>query len=515
MLVTIRAKAMIGVVVGLTLYGLFCLTVLYFATLQISRSQAEDTLDMFSESAFQTLRTTMTFGSVEMVEKSLEKIKTIHGVHSLHVAKSREIINLFELDEEFTTDPEILKIFANPKAIIREENKQGEHIMRILKPFQAQKECLGCHTNATLGQVLGVMDLTVSLKESDEHIFKSMRNTTLMLLGISLGVGILLSFLITRDVLRPLQNLVDILKDIAKGGGDLTQRLPVKSKDEFGTMARLFNEFVEHLASMIKQSQEGSQNITGLLKDQEAQHVELTKSIEDITEGTFKEDGILEQLSASSNQVTYSIKQIETNTRNSVEFAQKNRTHTKAGLEQVKDVSEIMAAINRSTKEVHQIMTSMEDVSNQTNLLSLNAAIEAAKAGEYGKGFAVVAEEVRNLAEKSNQSTHQIRELIETNDEQLSSGQTSVEKMLEIFQTIEMNAAKVATSFEEIAEATKEQTLAIEETSSGISTVAGISLGTSKQCEEINRSADDLNSLRQDIHEHAENLTQLMERFKV
>ncbi|PCI27207.1 MAG: hypothetical protein COB67_09105 [SAR324 cluster bacterium] len=513
--VTIRMKALIGVIVGLVLYGLIAVGILYFSAIKLTRLQSQETLDMFSESAFQTLRSNMNTGVSELVEDAVDKVNTIPGVYRLSVAKSQEIIDLFEVDERFTQDQEILKVFASGEKIMHELREDGEHLARILKPFKAQKVCLGCHTNARLGQVLGVMDLTMSLEKSDQQIFTSIRDTVFIMAIVSLLTGFLLSILIQRDLLHPIHSLISILKDIAHGDGDLTRRLPVVSKDEFGELAKLFNRFVENISSLIGDSQKGADEISRLLTQQSVHTKEVDDKISKITKETHREEEYLEELSATSKELTVSIQEIEKNSNLTAKVAMENKTVTTNGLQSVHLVSDIMSEIITSSQEVHQIMTAMEDVSRQTNLLSLNAAIEAAKAGEYGKGFAVVAEEVRNLAQKTNQSTQKIQALINTSNEQLSVGKDSVASMLEIFNNIEANAIKVASTFAEVADATQEQTIAVTQSFQTIKTIAKISLSISEYCDEINQVSEVQDLLGRDISRHTTNLTSQMERFKV
>jgi len=511
----LKTKAMIGVVGGLALLGISGIATIYTTANKVAAKQTTETLQMFSESAFQTLLTSMNFGSAEMNEAALDKAKAIEGVQDLKVYQSETVIAWSGSKKTFSTDDAILWVFDQKQGKIIESNEQGHHLVRILKPFIAEKDCLSCHQNAQEGEVLGVMDLTVSRDKSDEMIFSAITQVSLWVVGIILLAGFVISLLVQRGVIAPVENLLAILQDMAKGEGDLTKRLPVVTHDEFGQLAETFNQFISNLGEMISQSQQASASITNQLSAMIDSSEATVSAISQINQTSKEQDHILESLSQNTGELNQSIEGIQTTVADTTAFAETNKQGTVKGLAGVKKVTEIIDQINESSKAVFQIMEEMENIAGKTNLLSLNAAIEAAKAGEAGKGFAVVADEVRSLADQSGKSTQKISGLIEQNTEDLNSGQQSIKEMTQLFEAIEKNAGQVAEALGGIAEKTNIQASAVSSTADGVTDILALSKQISENCSQLQDSSDQLQSIRSEIESHADNLATMMGKFKV
>ncbi|MDX2471713.1 MAG: methyl-accepting chemotaxis protein [SAR324 cluster bacterium] len=514
LLTKIKSRAFLGLFLTLLLFGALGLTALYQTSSKIARLESNRTLKMFSQSVYQTLAVTMNFGSAEANKETIAQASAIEGVQSLVIFRSKAVGEISGEASQTITKPEILEVFASKQTKLIAAQK-GSHLVRFLQPFIAQEQCLACHVNSKEGDVLGVMELTLSNEASDLAIDKAMAWVTLVVIFFVILAGVVASLGIQSTILNPIADLTLILKEVAQGGGDLTRRLPVKRKDEIGEMAELFNQFVANLAKLIGENQKATYDIAKQLAEMVAYSKAAAKTIEQITETTSQEESILEVLSASTEEMNVSIDGVQQTTKQNAEFARSNQAITEGGQKAVADTTRIMGDIIQSSKAVHSIMSNMNNISSRTNLLSLNAAIEAAKAGEYGKGFAVVADEVRSLAEQSAQFTKKITELNEANNSQLEAGQASMGSLEKTFQTIRENAGKVAVSQEEIVASTSEQSQTTHETAKNVFEVLELSIVISGFCKDLNHSSAEQQQLRHAIEDQLKFLTEKIGQFKV
>jgi len=235
-------------------------------------------------------------------------------------------------------------------------------------------------------------------------------------LALSLSVGVLIAAAVKRDA-----DLVILsLRDIALGDGDLTRRLAVRGSDELGQVALAFNAFADRLHTIVKTLVSDTVDV-GVVSETVSRTAHTTSELADEQRRTT------DDVAASINRIATTTQSIAEHIRNAAAAADKadhtareGRDTMRCGLgateQLVQDVMGATDAIERLAREaadIGQVLDVIGDIASQTNLLALNAAIEAARAGEQGRGFAVVADEVRGLAERTQKSTHQIRAIIE------------------------------------------------------------------------------------------------------
>ena len=379
-----------------------------------SNETAKRSLNMLSQSIFQTLSGSMLAGDPAVVAEAITNAQKIEGIEALKVEKSQAVIDLLAPEGKFTSEPLIKEVFKNKKPQVI-ENTNGSHTIRLLQPLIAEDRCLSCHSNVQSGDVLGVMDLVISLEKNDEEISKT---ETILLIALSVVVVVFVSVLnifFGKEVLTPLEVLRNRIGALVSGDKDLTKRLEVTKKDEFSEAATAVNRFVSMVQETVNEVKDlGHQNSTIAMT--------ITDATQVISRGVEQERQIVE----ATTQKSHSIKEILSGAIAISEQTQRNVANANGELVTAKDalyrlvgevegyieneheMSSQLVSLRHDADQVKNVLGVIKDIADQTNLLALNAAIEAARAGEHGRGFAVVADEVRKLAERTQKSLTEI-----------------------------------------------------------------------------------------------------------
>lgn len=366
--------------------------------------------------------------------------------------------------------------------------------------------------------------VTTGNKQEILRLSQIILNLTLAATGVLLVVILPLIAIWVPILLRPLKKLKETFAQLTTGEGDLTQRLPVFSNDELGSLAQQFNEFSETLRGTIHASQEASlqlassaeelasvtQSFSENTQTQVNSVQNIANSLSEVNEsaGTITEktnDQFLKYLTLTANieELSGIIKEIDQSVKEVNDLSGSIHDHIQSGEKALDGLSQNMQKITNNSYQMGDIIEIINDISDQVNLLSLNAAIEAARAGESGRGFAVVADEISKLAEQTSSSIGKISSLIQVNNQEVNTGKKNTEQTIGLMRTIIEASQNIGKKNQSIAEHMQKQI----DINQQVSTFADEQV--TKGLDQVTKAITDQKSLIDGISKELDQITEL------
>lgn len=374
---------------------------------------------------------------------------------------------------------------------------------------------------------------TIRLEKLSNLIESSIDNIALSVIGLtfaaSVGVIIIVYFLFMYMIRSRLVKLAGMFNDVSTGDGDLRRRIDVKGRDGIDMLGKIFNGFLEKLQGIMKQVMDDSGQLVGV-----ASHLNSISASS--SESALQQQTQIEQVATAMNEMTATASEVAKNAKSAAEAAQNADTDVNEGMvivektvssinslaSEVERANDVISNLQSDSEKIGSVLDVIRGIAEQTNLLALNAAIEAARAGEQGRGFAVVADEVRTLASRTQQSTEEIQTMIE----RLQSGANDAVRVMEESHIQAKNSVDLASNTGqalqkitlavntinqmnlEISHAAEQQTEVAHEIDVSLNNINQASHESVSHSSEASQESDNLNQL-------ARHLQELMKQFQV
>lgn len=379
------------------------------------------------------------------------------------------------------------------------------------------------------GSTIGSYDISFSTQELADTLNEQIQTNVFTVLALLAASLITVYILIRSLVLGPVDEVTRSLATIAGGGGDLTRRLPTDSKNEIAALAHNFNLVMEHIADIIRNVIQVNDKVrVNVNKMSSATESTVNSTSQQLREIELVATAV-EELSASANEIARHAGDTAERTSATSILAEEGNAIVNLSLEnvnrltgQIESTAQKIQVLKNNSVNIGSVMEVIRTIAEQTNLLALNAAIEAARAGEQGRGFAVVADEVRSLAQKTRSSTEEIESIIvqlqRAADEAHQAMNTSTASARETIDTaskvggaldkIRTNIGIINDMNHQIATASHQQSSVANEVSKNITAIHGLSENVVENAQVVNHSGSQL------INETSE-LKKQIDSFKV
>lgn len=398
----------------------------------------------------------------------------------------------------------------------------------------------GSKMQATLKQIAAQSEASWTKIGTDIDVIgskaKSQMRGVLIAAGLVFGLVMLfvIGMLTLLVVLRPINTVVAGLKDIATGDGDLTKRLEIRSKDEIGTLAKWFNQFVGNLQSIIRDVASNADN----MQSSSAELSQISNLMSDGSRKTSDKAGDVamagDQMRANMTSVAAAMEQAATNlamvvtaveemtsTINEIAQTSENtRGKTDAAVQLTNTTSDQVNELGQSAQEIGKVVETITDISEQVNLLALNATIEAARAGEAGKGFAVVANEIKELAKQTSDSTSEIKSRVGDIQNSTKGTVTRISEIVSAFGKVNELVGTIATAIEEQSATTREisgnlsqANVGITEVNENVNNSTEVAAQVAEDIEDVKTAANEISNSSSQVNLNADQLAKLSEQL--
>ena len=481
--------------------------------LEVVEQQTKDAADSY----FDSINTMMLTGTMAQRNVLRDKILARPGITDARIVRADSITSVFGpgYDHQAPADELDRRALAGEEIIQVTDEGRGR-LLTVINPIYASKDyrgtdCLMCH-QVTPDSVVGAVRISYSLDALDSQVERNMWTAaTIQLLLLLAGLAVIV-WIVRRTVIKRIHSMRHTMEAIAKNN-DLSYSVTIEAHDEIGSMGDAFNRMI----AKFKQSLQAVSNVTQQLHD-------VSDQVAHVADTTLK--AVVEQrtetdmVASAMNEMSATVQEVARHASQTAAASQGADDESKQGVlvaaQAIAGIRELIAEIESAAGVVQQVETDTASISavldvikgiaEQTNLLALNAAIEAARAGEQGRGFAVVADEVRTLASRTQKSTEEIQNMIERlqlgvknavgamagAQQRATTGSDCVEKASQSLHVIAAEVTTINDMNTQIATAAEEQSAVAEEINRNITTISMIADNTSAGATQTAQSSEEL-----------------------
>lgn len=412
----------------------------------------------------------------------------------------------------------LLSASAPQKELLSTVNFKGEEYLVLVSPIIDETMALDWR--------VGFM---VPMHAINDPVSQTTYSSILSVIVVMLLTSVVIYVTIERLLTKPLKRVMVAMDDIATGDGNLTKRIEISSNDELGQLSQSFNTFVENIQQIISQCHTTTQKVIDESDD-------VGNLVSDFSSTVNEQKGFIEQIATAATEMTQTIHGISDNAQTSLDYATQASKESQQGqalaqnantlmndlAQEVSHSTEVVNALHKNSESISEVLEVIKNIAEQTNLLALNAAIEAARAGEQGRGFAVVADEVRTLASRTQDSTGDIEKIIAKLQESASGavaamnvGTEKTKQGVDVISEVSQKLTQINQAVALIEEQSNEAASTIKEQASASDEITQQTISVNELADQAVTQTSAMATKSQSQKAVTQELTQTISQFKV